>query len=182
MLETGFAINRKFTKILHDPFMARRSILVLGLTVAHCLTQTSPVRAQDARIAGLADVSFGSLTTITDQSNSQDVVVCSYRNKPQRLPYSVMASGNGSGGAFSLSAGAGTIPYDVQWADSPGQTGGTMLLAGVPASGFGNAANGFDCPGQPNTASLTVTIRAVDLASAPAGNYAGSLQITIVPQ
>ena len=156
-------------------------ILVFGSAAALWLAPAEPVCAQEARIGGLADVNFGTITAMTDQSNSQNVVVCSYRNKPQRLAYSVIASGTG-GGAFSLSAGTGTLPYDVQWADSPGLTGGTMLQAGVPASGFDNAANGFDCPAQPDTASLTVTIRAADLATAQAGNYSGSLQITIVPE
>lgn len=141
-----------------------------------------PARAQSARIGGLEDVSFGTIPAMADQTNSQNVVLCSYRNNPQRLDYSVSATGSGSGGAFELSSGAATLSYDVQWADSPGQTGGTMLQAGTAASGFGNAANGFTCPSQPDTASLTVTIRAADLATAQAGTYSGSLQITIVPQ
>jgi hypothetical protein len=70
----------------------------------------------------------------------------------------------------------------VQWSDLPGQTGGTMLQPGVTASGFGNAANGFDCSANPETASLTVSLRAADLASASAGNYSGTLQITITPE
>lgn len=157
-------------------------ILILGSAAALGLAPAEPLRAQNARIGGLEDVSFGTIATIADQSNSQNMVLCSYRNRPQRLTYSVIASGSGNGGAFSLSAGAGTLPYDVQWADSPGQTGGTMLQAGVPASGFDNAASGFDCPAQPDTASLTVTIRAADIASAQSGDYSGSLQITIVPE
>jgi hypothetical protein len=156
----------------------------LGLVAAGTLWAASaePVRAQEARIGGLADVNFGTIPGIADQSKSQNVVVCSYRNKPQGLGYSVIASGTGSGGAFILSAGAGTLPYDVQWADSASQTGGRMLQAGVPASGFSNAANGFDCLAQPDSASLTVTIRAADLAAAQSGTYTGSLQLTIVPE
>lgn len=162
--------------------MAWVNILTFGSVAALWLIVAEPLSAQEARIGGLADVTFGTITAMTDQSNSQSVAVCSYRNKPQRLSYSVIASGSGSGGSFSLSAGTDTLQYDVQWADSVGQTGGTMLQAGVPTSGFANAANGFDCPGQPDTASLTVTVRAADLASARAGNYSGSLQITIVPE
>jgi len=157
-------------------------ILTLGSAAALWLAWAGPTRAQEARIGGLQDVNFGTIPSIADQSNSQNVVVCSYRNRPTTLPYSVLASGSGSGGAFWLSAGAGILPFDVQWADSPDETGGTMLQAGVPASGFGNAANGFTCPGQPDTASLTITIRATDLASAQSGNYSGSLQITIAPE
>lgn len=158
------------------------SILVCGWASALWLASGQPARAQEARISGVADVDFGTLPAIADQSISQNVAVCSYRNRPQRLAYSVMVRGSGPGGSLTLSSGASTLPYDVQWLDSLGQTSGTMLSSGVPVSGFGNAANGFDCPGQPDTASLTITIRAVDLASAGAGNYSGSLQITVVPE
>lgn len=141
-----------------------------------------PAMAQQAQISGLADVNFGTIASPSDQANTQDVVVCSYRNKPQGLNYSVTATGSGSGGTFELSSGTATLAYDVQWEDSPGQPGGTMLQANVASPSFGNAATGFTCPQQPNTASLAVTIRAADLASAQAGLYSGSLQITIVPQ
>ena len=156
--------------------------LSLALALAAASASVSPAWAQSARIAGLEDVNFGMIGAVVDQSNSQDVAVCAYRNKPQNLDYSVIAIGSGSGGAFQLTSGTSILPYDVQWADLVGQTGGTMLQPGVAAPGFGNAANGFDCPQLPDTASLTVTIRAADLASAQAGAYSGSLQITIVPQ
>jgi hypothetical protein len=142
----------------------------------------APAQAQSALVGGLADVNFGTVPAMVEQSNSQNIVVCSYRGQPNARPYSVIASGSGPGSAFELSTGAASLPYDVQWADSPGQTGGTMLQAGAAASGFGNGATGFECDGRPDTASLTVTIRAADLASAQAGSYAGTLQITIVPE
>ena len=156
--------------------------LGLALALAGASLSAQPARAQSAQISGLEDVDFGMISAIADQSDSQSVVVCSYKNNPQRRDYSVIASGSGAGGAFELSSGAGTLAYDVQWADSPGQAGGTMLQAGVAAPGFGNGATGFQCPQQPNTASLTVTIRAADLDLATAGTYSGSLQITIVPE
>lgn len=138
--------------------------------------------AQSARVAGLADVDFGTVVTLSDQTRSQSIVVCSYRNNPQRLPYSVTAVGSGTGGAFSLASGSGSLPYDVQWSDAPAQTSGMALQPGTPASGFNNAATGFACPQQPVTASLTLRIRAADLAVAQAGTYSGSLQITVAPQ
>src|SRR5690606_26157158 len=101
---------------------------------------------------------------------------------PHDRPYSVTATGSGTAGAFTLSSGSASIPYQVQWADLPGQTGGTMLQAGVTVPGFGNAANGFDCNSLPETASLTITLLGSDLASAGAGSYSGTLQITIVPE
>jgi hypothetical protein len=156
--------------------------LALALAVAGACATASPARAQQVRVAGLEDINFGMIPAAVDRTSSQDVAVCSYRNKPQTLNYSVTAIGSGSGGAFQLASGPATLPFDVQWADAPGQTGGTMLQAGVAATGFGNGANGFDCPALPDTASLTVTIRAADLASAAGGTYSGTLQITIVPE
>jgi hypothetical protein len=160
--------------------MAWGKILICGAAAA--LSLATPARGQRAQISGLQDVNFGTIPAMVEQSNSQNVVVCSYRGQPNNVGYSVIASGSGSGGAFQLSSGADALSYDVQWADSPGQTGGTMLQTGVPASGFGNAASGHDCGSQPNSASLTVTIRAADLASAQAGTYSGILQITLVPE
>lgn len=158
-------------------------ILAMAVVAIGAAGAAPPAHAADnAQITGLVDVNFGTISAMVDQSNSQTVTVCSYRGRPNRLNYSVLASGSGSGGAFTLSSGANTLAYDVQWVDSPNQVGGTMLQAGSAASGFGNAATGFTCPQQPGTASLTVTLRAADLSSAQAGTYTGSLQLTVVPE
>lgn len=162
--------------------MIWRKTLSAALAAAAAAGPGAPAAAQSVRLGGLEDVAFGTVVAIADQSRSQNVVVCSYRNNPHRVPYSVTAVGSGAGGAFALASGAAALPYDVQWADAPGQTGGTMLQAGVPSARFDNGATGFACPQQPDTASLTLTIRAADLATAQAGNYSGSLRITIAPQ
>lgn len=159
-----------------------RSPIVLAVALLAMAPQAS-AQAQSTWINGLEDVSFGTIAASTDQSNSQNVNICSSRGWLGRVTdYSVTASGTGAGGAFRLSSGADSIPFDVQWVDSPNQSGGTMLQPGVPQSGFGNAAPALWCFGEPDTASLTVTIRAGDLAVATAGNYAGSLQIMIRPE
>ena len=146
------------------------------------LGAASPAAADSARIAGLANINFGSIVNAVDQTSSQSVVVCSYKNNPQNLPYSVTAMGSGTASAFELSSGAAILPYDVQWASAAGQTGGTLLQPGSPATGFGGGANGFNCSTQGANASLTVTIRSVDIAAAPAGTYTGTLQLLIAPQ
>lgn len=135
-----------------------------------------------ARISGLSDVAFGLINSQVDQSNSQNVSICSFQNFSGTLPYSVTAVGSGTGGAFTLSSGAATLAYDVQWSDSANQVSGTLLRAGTATAGFDNAASLFACFGQPDNASLIVSIRAAQLASARAGNYTGTLQITITPE
>ena len=146
------------------------------------LSFATQAHASSAQISDLADVDFGTIISSVDQTNSQNVSICSFQNKPHATAYSVTAVGSGPGGAFELSNGAASLPYDVQWSDSTSQTGGTMLQAAVAAAGFGNGADGFQCSAQPDTASLTVTVRAASLTSAMAGSYSGTLQITIVPQ
>jgi spore coat protein U-like protein len=141
----------------------------------------APVHA-DARITGLADVAFGTINAPIDQSNTQNVSVCSRQGTFSRAGYSVQAIGSGSGGAFTLSSGAATLDYDVQWADATNQTSGTMLQPGVASGGFGSGADLFACFFQLDTASLIVTIRAAQLASATAGNYTGTLQVVISPE
>ena len=142
----------------------------------------APAWAQTARIGGLEDVNFGTVVAVADQSNSQNVSVCSMEGWFSRLNYSVTASGTGAGGAFQLTSGAHVLPYEVRWADAPNQTSGTALQPGVPSPGFGNAATLLACLFEPDTASLTVRLRAADLAVATAGNYSGTLQITIRPE
>ena len=56
-----------------------------------------------------------------------------------------------------------------------------MLKSGVASGNFENAAGLFACFRPSDNASLIVTIRAAQLAAASAGNYSGTLQITIVP-
>ena len=146
------------------------------------LGAASPAAADSARISGLADINFGSIVNAVDQTSSQSLIVCSYKNNPQNLPYSVTATGSGTASAFDLSSGAAILPYDVQWAGAAGQTGGTLLQPGSPAAGFGGGANGFNCSTQGANASLTVTIRSADIAAAPAGTYTGTLQLLIAPQ
>lgn len=154
-------------------------IRCLGFATLLALAPARPAHAT-ALIRGLADVNFGTINSFVDQSNTQNVSICSFQGFAT-AGYSVMATGSGSGGAFSLSSGANKMAYDVQWADSANRTSGTMLQPGVAAGGFNNAASLFACFGQPVNASLIVTIRSAQLTSATAGSYSGTLQIMIVP-
>lgn len=148
------------------------------------LAAPTGVRAQlQSRITGLADVNYGTINSFVDQTNSQNVCVYSvfsFFGFPIRRDYSVLATGNGAGGAFTLASGPRTLPYEVRWADAANQTTGTQLTAGATASGFGNASNNQTCTGGDN-ASLIVTITGTSLATASAGSYTGVLSITIVP-
>lgn len=155
-------------------------ILALVMGVAGVIA-AGPARAADkTRLTGLSDVSFGLITSTVDQSVSQSV--CAYSSSNTN-GYSVTATGSGSGGAFALSSGTAQLPYDVLWAASSGQTGGTSLVAGTTTVGFTSLASQQTCNSGPSTsASLTLVIRSATLGSALAGSYSGTLQITIAPE
>jgi hypothetical protein len=143
-------------------------------------------RAQlQSRISGLSDVNYGTINSFVDQTNSQNVCVYSafrFFGFPFARPYSVTATGNGAGGAFTLASGPQTLPYEVRWADAANQTTGTQLTAGVTESGFGNASTNQNCAGGGGeNASLIVTITGTSLQTANAGSYSGVLSITITP-
>lgn len=138
-----------------------------------------PSQAQQVRITRLTDVAFGQLNTFNDVSLAQTVSVCSSASGGG---YTVRASGSGAGGAFTLASGANTLPYQVQWAGSPGQTSGTALQANVTSPEFTSAANALVCYFlQSNTATLIVRLAGTDTVNARAGSYNGTLTILISP-
>jgi hypothetical protein len=146
------------------------------------MTAPAPARA-NARISGLVDVNYGTIANFADQTISQNVCVYSVTgNSSNRRPYSVLATGNGSAGAFTLQSGARTLPYEVRWNDAADQTSGTQLTNGVNASGFLTGNVNLSCSnGANNNASLVVTITGTSLATATAGTYTGVLTIVITP-
>ena len=137
-----------------------------------------------ARITGLTDVNFGIINSALDQSSSQSVCIYSVKgNGNQEVGYSVQATVDGVGGAFSLASGSQNLPYEVRWSDAANQTSGIQLTAGTLVSGFANSSDSQTCfSGSQENASLTITVRGTQIAAATAGNYSGVLQITIVPE
>jgi len=152
--------------------------LVVGALGAGAIAP--PARAANARITGLRDVSFGLIAGTADQTASQNVCAFSSSNTNG---YSVSALGSAGGGAFELSSGSAQLPYEVLWADSANQSGGTSLVAGTTTGGFISVATRQTCNRGPrSSASLTVVIRSATLSTARAGTYTGTLQITIAPE
>lgn len=156
-------------------------IVPLALAVLSTIAPDGPARAADrARITGLSDVAFGTINGTGDQTASQSL--CAYSSSSTN-GYSVMASGSGSGGAFALSSGAAQLPYEVLWADSANQTGGTALVANAVQSGHVSVASQQTCNSGPSSsASLTIVIRDATHSAAGAGTYSGSLSLTIAPE
>jgi hypothetical protein len=164
--------------------MTKGMSLGAATIVAALVAMTAPAPARaNARISGLVDVNYGTIANFADQTISQNVCVYSVTgNSSNRRPYSVLATGNGSAGAFTLQSGARTLPYEVRWNDAADQTSGTQLTNGVNASGFLTGNVNLSCSnGANNNASLVVTITGTSLATATAGTYTGVLTIVITP-
>jgi hypothetical protein len=140
----------------------------------------SPASAADkVKISALTDLAFGSLSTSTDTTVSENLCANSSTNG-----YTVTATGNGTASAFTLAGPSFNLPYEVRWAGTPSATSGTALTAGTASPGFTHPSNlqqSCGGGGPASSATLLVTIRAAALGSARAGSYSGLLTISIAP-
>lgn len=156
--------------------VARFGVLLIGLATLH-----APAWAQKVRASNFSDVNFAMLENLqTESRRSQSL--CVYSSGPNNS-YSVSASGSGSGSSFELSDGSFSLPYDVEWSDSPNHSGGAVLAPNVALTGQASSATHQFCStGPAASASLTVVVRAADLSIARAGSYSGSLTVVIAAE
>lgn len=165
-----------------------RRLTLLGCVLAACtlaLAATPATASDEVRISGLTDASFGTITNFaSDAVRSQSI--CLHAKSPPGDNYSIIATGSGAGGAFLLSSGSATLPYEVQWNDVPNQTSGTQLVANRALTGLqstSGAGSADDCSkGPATTASLVVILRSSAIASATSGTYAGTLTLLVAPE
>jgi hypothetical protein len=152
----------------------------LGATSTGTLVITATVPNR-ARITGLTDVTFTNADPSTAASNAQNV--CVWSNTATK-GYSINATGSGAANAFTLAAGALTVPYSVQWNQSSGQTSGTALTTGTALGSQVSTATSNNCAtGPATTSSLIVTIASADLVTmAAATSYTGTLTLVVTPQ
>ena len=152
----------------------------LGATSTGSVAISASVPAR-ARLSGLNNVTFSSVNPANNASNAQNI--CAWSNTPTK-GYRITASGSGAGNAFTLSAGALSVPYTVQWHGTSGQTSGTALSAGSQSGGFVSAATHQQCSSGPAaSASLIVGITATNLQTMQAAtNYTGTLTLLMTPQ
>jgi len=132
-------------------------------------------------VTNLSDVNFGLISNLqADARRSQNV--CLFSNSTGGR-YSITATGSGSGSSFALNDGSNSLPYEVEWSDQSGQTGGTSLAPAVSATGRVSAASQQACNSGPATsASLIVVLRASSLTQAREGNYSGSLTLLVAAE
>ncbi len=133
------------------------------------------------QISGLTDVAFTNQDPSVAASNAQNV--CLYSNTSTK-GYNVTATGSGASSAFTLSNGAATVPYSVEWAGSSGQSSGTALTTSAALTGLTSTATNPTCSAGPSsTASLVVKITAANLQGMQAAtSYTGTLTLVVAPE
>ena len=163
--------------------MARRYLHIATSVLIAGLLGTAPQVAigQKARISGLSDVAFGSISNLsTDITQAQNL--CAFTQSVTGN-YLVTAAGSGAGSAFALASGPAQLAYEVQWASTPNQLSGNPLTTGVPLTGVPSSATQQTCNAGPtSSASLIVILRASQLGAAQAGSYSGALTLMITPE
>ena len=166
------------------------AVAVMTASSAYAATQGAPgatsqgdldieISVNDVvQISNLADVTFPTFTT-GDQIDTQGV--CVYRNGVIDQDYTITASGDGGGSAFTLSGlatPANTVPYSVDWDDGDGFV--NLLTTGTVTMNHSDNGND-DCTVNGDNVDLRITILAADLAAMPADTYDGTLTLLVAP-
>jgi hypothetical protein len=141
----------------------------------------SPCAAATSNVT-FAPAAFGTISSLSgDLFNRQSV--CAFGSLLTQ-GYSVLATGSGIGGAFTVANGSQTIPYEVQWAQSAGATSGTNVVANtsLPNQAESNILAGLGCILGLQTATSIVVVRSASLQQAVAGTYTGTLTIILTTQ
>ncbi len=97
-------------------------------------------------------------------------------------PYSLVAIGSGDNGEFTIQNGISDVPYELSVQDRLSSRTFRPLTARIPLPGLQSRrlVNNRRCRGNP--ARLQLIIRHTLLEQATAGNYQGSLQLTVIPE
>lgn len=127
------------------------------------------------RVAGLSDFALDGASATT--SASQDLCFTGIPHS-----YTIAASGDGPGGALSLSNGSDSVAYRVEWLPA-GDLARTRALSGdVPAT-VRTVANRADCASAQGRGRLRIALDPAAAARLEAGAaYAGTLNLTLSPE
>lgn len=148
--------------------------LLLSGTVMSMIAVFS-VHAQEVRISGLSDFTFGQYAGTGSPSFSIDV--CVYSN-PSGV-YGVTVTGDGPGFAITHTTNNDTISYGAYWSDGGAYV---SLTSGSVLHNQGNANTSVDDCGGSTNASLELRFSESALLSGSAGSYSGSMTILVEPE
>ena len=158
--------------------MARHRRVLLCLLCAAVWAMTLPAntaRAQTVVINKLDDLNFGAWSGTGNITQTSRHCVAS---TAAGSLFSVIITGDGPGGAFTLANGPGTLPYVVSYRDKPGSSW-NQIQPGVGLLNQVGRNNPNNCTGQQQE--VRVQLLASDLAAAPAGTYSGTLTLLVGP-
>jgi len=159
-------------------FAASQGTLGTTSTGSVSIGASVPNRVQ---LSGLSDVAFTNQDPSVAAANAQNV--CVWSNSSTK-GYNITATGSGTANAFTLSNGAATVPYSVEWAGSSGQSSGTALSSGSALTGLTSTATNPTCSAGPgSSASLMVKISSASLQGMQAAtSYTGTLTLVVAPE
>jgi hypothetical protein len=140
----------------------------------------APEVAAQVQIGGLSDLQLG----VWSGSGDLEGIVDHCVRGPQGGRYAIQARGLGTGGAFVLLSGPGSLPFQVAYSDDGG--GWSQMSPGIPLSGQRGAPNQnqFErcLAGQRSPQRVRVRVLAQDMGTAVAGSYDGSLILLVTPE
>ena len=143
-----------------------------------------------ARISGLNDIALGAWSGTGSMSGADDMCVGrSGVGLFAQGAYKMRMDGDGDSGdvnAFTLSNGTDLLYYDVFYNDATGTGGRVPVTGGVMLNsqtgfGFWQIINlVFGCA--VNNANVSIEISEAALLAVPAGTYAGTLTMVLIPE
>jgi hypothetical protein len=140
----------------------------------------APEVAAQVQISGLSDLQLG----VWSGSGALEGVDDHCVRGPRGGRYAIQATGVGSGGAFVLLNGPGSLPFQVDYSDDGG--GWSQMSPGVPLTGQRGSPNQNQfnrcLAGQTSPQRLCVRVLAQDMSVAVAGGYDGSLTLLVTPE
>ncbi|NOX50755.1 MAG: hypothetical protein GXP16_09500 [Gammaproteobacteria bacterium] len=129
--------------------------------------------ADQVRISGMSDILLP--FTGGDAIGASDA--CIYRNTTGT--YQIIATGDGAGGAFTLTDGTTPVAYAPTFDDG---TGASALVSATALTAQSGADNEINCANTGLNASVGVTVDGTDAAALAAGTYAGTLTLVVSPE
>ena len=129
------------------------------------------------RFTGFIDFS-GTWDLSNDLNWNQDLRVSTNYGTAAR-EYSVVATGSGTGGAFTITDGVATIAYSVWFNDQTGTTGRVALTSGTPLSNQTGATKPLSTATL--NANISATVTNANMSGNDAGIYSGTLSVIVTP-
>ena len=138
----------------------------------------------EVNISNLDDFTFDATTLATALNTGRPAAlrddICLWSNNPDRSLF-ITATGDGAGGAFTLTDGTRTLPYSVQMFIVPNNI---RITAGTKTSALFPPNAGVDCSGfaAGTNASLAIILLNADIAVMEATTtYTGVLTLLVSP-